>query len=67
MRWLAGIVSLYVPAPFGIHLLLVLLAAAAAGFLWGLIPGVLKAYLNVDEVVSTLMLNVIAAQIYNLL
>ena len=61
-----GIVSLYVPAPPGVHLLLVLLAAAAAGFLWGLIPGVLKAYLNVDEVVSTLMLNVIALQVFNL-
>lgn len=43
-----------------------LLAAAAAGFLWAFIPGVLKAYLSVDEVVSTLMLNVIAAQIHNL-
>jgi simple sugar transport system permease protein len=62
-----GIVSLYVPAPPVIHLLLVLLAAMAAGFLWGLIPGVLKAYLHVDEVVSTLMLNVIALQIFNLL
>ncbi len=62
----AGIVSLYVPAPLGVHLLLVLLAAMAAGFLWGLIPGVLKAYLNVDEVVSTLMLNVIALQTFNL-
>jgi simple sugar transport system permease protein len=61
-----GIVSLYVPAPPGVHLLLVLLAAAAGGFLWGLIPGVLKAYLNVDEVVSTLMFNVIATQIFNL-
>ena len=62
----AGVVSLYLPAPIGIHLVLVLLAAASAGFLWGLIPGVLKAYLHVDEVVSTLMLNVIAAQIFNL-
>ena len=61
-----GVVSLYVPAPPGIHLLLVLLAAAAAGFLWGLIPGVLKAYLHVDEVVSTLMFNVIATQLFNL-
>lgn len=61
-----GIVALYIPAPPGIHLLLVLLAAAAAGFLWGFIPGLLKAYLNVDEIVSTLMLNVIAAQIYQL-
>jgi len=62
----AGVVALYVPAPPGIHLVLALLAAAAAGFFWGLIPGVLKAYLNVDEVVSTLMLNVIAAQVYSL-
>jgi simple sugar transport system permease protein len=61
-----GVVSLYVPAPPGVHLLLVLLAAATAGFLWGLIPGVLKAYLNVDEVVSTLMFNVIATQVFNL-
>ena len=61
-----GVVSLYVPAPPVVHLLLVLLAAAAAGFLWGLIPGVLKAYLNVDEVVSTLMFNVIATQLFNL-
>jgi simple sugar transport system permease protein len=62
----AGIVSIFVPAPPVLHLLLALLAAAAAGFLWGLLPGVLKAYLDVDEVVSTLMLNVIAVQIYNL-
>lgn len=63
----AGLVALYVPAPPGIHVILVLVAAGTAGFLWGLVPGVLKAYLDVDEVVSTLMLNVIAAQIYNLL
>lgn len=63
----AALVSLYVPAPPGLHLLLVLLAAATAGFLWGLLPGLLKAYLSVDEVVSSLMLNVVAAQGYNLL
>lgn len=62
----AGIVSLYLPLPGLLHLAVALLAAAAVGFLWGLVPGVLKAYLNVDEVVSTLMLNVIAAQLFNL-
>lgn len=60
----AGIASLYLPAPVGIHLALVLGAAALAGFLWGLVPGVLKAYLQVDEIVSTLMLNFIAIQLY---
>ncbi len=63
----AGVVSLLVQAPLAIHIGLALIAAGTAGFLWGLIPGVLKAYLNADEIVSTLMLNVIAIQIYRFL
>jgi simple sugar transport system permease protein len=63
----AGIISLFIQAPIAIHIGLALVAAGAAGFLWGLVPGVLKAYLNADEIVSTLMLNVIAIQLYNLL
>jgi simple sugar transport system permease protein len=43
---------------------LVLLLIAVAGFLggalWGLIPAVLKAYLRVNEIITTLMLNYIA-------
>ncbi len=60
----AGVVSLYLNAPAFIHIGVALIAAGTAGFLWGLIPGVLKAYLNADEIVSTLMLNIIALQIY---
>lgn len=63
----AGIVALYVPAPIWIHIPLALAAAGAVGFLWGLIPGLLKAYLTVDEIVTTLMLNVVAIQLYDLL
>jgi ABC-type uncharacterized transport system permease subunit len=63
----AGMVSLFVQAPLAIHISLALIAAAVAGFLWGLVPGILKAYVGADEIVSTLMLNVIAIQIYNLL
>jgi simple sugar transport system permease protein len=63
----AGIISLHVAAPRTIHIGLALIAAAAAGFIWGLIPGILKAYVKADEIVSTLMLNVIAIQLYNLL
>lgn len=63
----AGVVSLYIDAPQAIHISLALMAAGTAGFLYGLIPGVLKAYLNADEIVSTLMLNVIAIQIYRLI
>jgi simple sugar transport system permease protein len=63
----AGIVALYVPAPAPLHIPLALLAAGVAGFLWGWLPGLLKAYLNVDEIVSTLMFNFIALQLYDLL
>ncbi|MFQ3567814.1 MAG: ABC transporter permease [Aggregatilineales bacterium] len=43
-----------------------LVAAMTAGFLWGLIPGVLKAYLGANELVATLMLNVVAIRFYEL-
>jgi len=36
---------------------LVLAGSLAAGFLWGMIPGVLKAYFGAHEVITTIMLN----------
>lgn len=45
---------------------LALISAMTAGFVWGLIPGALKAYLGANELVSTLMLNVIAIRFYEL-
>ncbi len=50
----------YVGLPAPILLPLALLAGIVVGSLWMLIPGVLKAKLSVDEVVTTLMLNFIA-------
>ncbi len=38
-----------------------------AGCLWGFIPGILKARLNVNEILSTVMMNAIALQLMNLL
>jgi general nucleoside transport system permease protein len=46
---------------------LVLLAGLAGGAIWGAIPGALKAYLNVNEILSTIMLNIVAVQIMNYL
>jgi len=43
-----------------VYIPLMMLAGIAAGALWGFIPGVLKARYNVNEVISTLMLNYIA-------
>lgn len=38
-----------------------------AGAFWGLIPGALKAYMNVNEILTTIMLNAIAVQLMNYL
>ncbi len=45
----------------------IFLAAAAAGMLFALIPALLKIYLNVNEVVSTLLLNFIGEYFVNYL
>ena len=44
-----------------------LILGFAAGACWGLIPGLLKARLNVNEILSTIMMNSIAIQLLNLL
>lgn len=50
---------------------LVIIIAMLFGFLggavWGAIPGALKAYFNVNEILSTVMLNAIAVQLMNYL
>jgi len=43
-----------------LHWIVAVLFAMIAGGLWGSIPGLLKAYRNVNEVVSSIMLNYIA-------
>ncbi len=43
------------------------LAGFLAGAFWGFIPGILKARLKVNEILSTIMLNAIALQLMNLL
>ncbi len=46
--------------PAGLHWVVAILAAMLLGGLCAVIPGVLKAYLNVNEVVSGIMMNYIA-------
>jgi general nucleoside transport system permease protein len=58
-------VALFVKAPAPLHVILVLLAAMAAGAIWGAIPGYLKARFNVHEVVMTIMLNYVALNFCN--
>ena len=44
---------------------LVLFVGLLGGAIWGAIPGALKAYFNVSEILSTIMLNIVAVQIMN--
>jgi simple sugar transport system permease protein len=46
---------------------LALLAGFLGGAIWGAIPGALKAYFGVNEILSTVMMNAIAVQIMNYL
>lgn len=43
-----------------VHLPLVLIAAFIAGALWGAIPGILRAYRGLNEIITSIMLNFIA-------
>ncbi|MDJ0661737.1 MAG: ABC transporter permease [Crocosphaera sp.] len=46
--------------PSFLHIILALLAGFIGGALWGIIPGYLKAYRGINEVITTLLLNYIA-------
>ena len=50
----------YQPLSAGWHPILALLAAAVAGALWSIIPGLLKVLLGVNEIISSIILNAIA-------
>jgi len=65
---LSTIVALNSPDLPGIVIIpLVLLAGLVGGAVWGAVPGALKAYYGVNEILSTIMLNVVAVQLMNYL
>lgn len=56
----AALAALYLPLSAGLHLAAVVLVGMLAGGLWALVPAVLKVWLGVNEVLSSLMLNYVA-------
>ena len=60
----AGVIVLYIPIPPIPRIILAFLAAMLAGFAWGIIPALLKAYLNVNELVTSLLLNTVALRLF---
>jgi general nucleoside transport system permease protein len=51
--------------PSALLIPLTILAGAVGGGIWGAIPGAFKGYLGVNEILSTIMLNLVAVQIMN--
>ncbi len=69
---IGGFVSMYVGVtwtflPGALHWMVALLMGMLAGMLWGAIVGLFKALLNVNEVISSIMLNYIGMYLINFL
>ncbi len=60
-----GVRFTFLPPP--IQCLAAMLAAVLAGSIWGSVPGILKAYYNINEVISCIMMNYIGMSMANLL
>jgi ABC-type uncharacterized transport system permease subunit len=58
---------IFTDAPGWLVITLAMLAGFLGGAVWGGIPGLLKAYFNVNEILSTVMMNAIAVQLMNFL
>ena len=50
-----------------VHWIVALLAAAIAGGIWAMVPGLLKAFFNVNEVIAAIMMNYVGMYAVNLL
>ncbi|HBD63312.1 MAG TPA: ABC transporter permease [Clostridiales bacterium] len=59
-----GVKWTFIPA--GIHWLAALTGAMAAGAVWGAGPGLLKAFFNVNEVITSIMMNYIGMYLVNM-
>lgn len=53
--------------PPEIHWIVALIGAGVGGALWGALPGIFKAFANVNEVISSIMTNYIAMYLVNIL
>lgn len=56
----ATAVGLFVPLPEGLSLVAMFFAGAAGGLVWILVPTLARAYANVNELITTLLLNFVA-------
>lgn len=62
-----GVALLFSGQPSVFVIAAMCVAGAAAGMLWALIPGVLRAFAHTNEIITSLMLNYVAALVLNYL
>jgi len=53
--------------PNGIHWIVAIFAGMLGGMLWGIIPGLFKAFLNVNEVITSIMFNYIGMYLVDMI
>lgn len=58
-----GFASPFAGLPWVLHIPLVIMMGLIGGAMWGMIPGLLKAYTGAHEVINTIMLNFIAIRL----
>lgn len=58
--FVGAVVGYAIEAPAALHIPLAILCGALAGAAWALLPALLKLFLNVNDMVTTLMMNYIA-------
>lgn len=58
-------IALFVKGPPALMLVVMFLAGAIGGALWILVPALLRAYWNVNEIITTLLLNFVAVLLVN--
>jgi ABC-type uncharacterized transport system permease subunit len=63
----AGMALLLRSAPTPVLILAMIAGGAALGAAWGAIPGLLRAFLKTNEIITSLMLNYVAALVLNYL
>ncbi len=61
----AVLVGGLIDLPSSIHWLVAMLAAALVGMLWAVIPGVMKAYFKVNEIITCIMMNYVGMYLTN--
>ena len=58
--YIAIIIGGKLEMPASIHWVVAILGAAFVGMIWAAVPGILKAYFRVSEIISTIMMNYVA-------